>query len=220
VNKDPRYTAPVMPVIALALAHFMTDLFNRGPLLRPVAALLLVVPILAYATASLPALSSVGQFNLGRWVFWSPHLAWYASVPDAAGDWGQRAIMEAVCRDAQRSQPGARVFIPLAHQYLNNSNLAYLSSRLKCDVQILGLPQEIQGAKEVANWIDGVKPAYVLVIPNVPEPELAPPFANLMKEEAEGVVTRQDSGFDLMYRGSLGGTGKEILIYRRALNDS
>jgi hypothetical protein len=39
-----------------------------------------------------------------------------------------------------------------------------------------------------------------------------------MKEEAERIVTRSDSGFDLMYRGSLGTTGKEILIYRRIAN--
>ncbi len=110
--------------------------------------------------------------------------------------------------------------VPLAHTYLNNSNLAYLSSKLKCDLQILGLPGELQTTRQVADWMQALKPSYVLVIPNVPEPELAPPFGNIMKEEVEQMVTRRDSGFSLVYRGSLGATGKEILIYRRVSNDT
>jgi hypothetical protein len=36
-----------------------------------------------------------------------------------------------------------------------------------------------------------------------------------MKEEAERIVTRPNSGFHLLYRRSLGATGKDFQIYRR-----
>jgi hypothetical protein len=220
VNKDPRYAAPLLPAVALGLAALMTQIADRRPPLRRYAALLVVVPILAYATASLPALGFLGELRLGRWVFWSPHLWWYASVPGGAGEWGQSQIVEMICRDARQWQPDARVFIPLQHRYLNNENLAYLAARQKCDVQIVGLPQDMRGAKEVEDWIQGIKPSYVLVTPSVPDPDLAPPFANLRKQDAEQIVARPESGFKLMYRGSLEGVGKEILIYRRNWNDT
>ncbi len=220
VNKDPRYTTPVMPAIALVLTHVMTDVLDRRAWLRKCTVVLFVIPILAYSVASFPALSVLGEARLGRWVFWSPHLAWFVSVPDSAGAWGQREILVTVCRDRQHSQGGGTVVVPLSHTYLNNNNLAYLSSKLKCDLQIRGLPGELQTAKQVADWLQAVKPSYVLVIPDVPEPELAVTTGNIMKEEVEQMVTRSSSGFSLLYRGPLGATGKEILIYRRISNDT
>jgi len=86
---------------------------------------------------------------------------------------------------------------------------------MKCNLQVIGLPPPLQTPKEVGDFIGAVKPVYVLVVPDVPEPQLAPEWANAMKEEAERIVTRPDSGFHLLFRRSLGATGKEILIYRR-----
>jgi hypothetical protein len=156
----------------------------------------------------------LGDFKLGRWVFWSPHVGWFASIPSSAGAWGQKEIFIELCRDAQQAPRGV-LFIPLAHQYLNNVNLEYLTARMKCNLQVIGLPPPLQTPKEVADFIGAVKPVYVLVVPDVPEPQLAPEWANAMKEEAERIVTRPDSGFHLLFRRSLGATGKEILIYRR-----
>jgi hypothetical protein len=215
VNKDPRFTAPVLPAVALFLAHMILELFDRWRLYRVAAVVLMIVPIVAYASASLPAMERFGAFSLGRWGFWSPHLAWYASIPSSEGAWDQEEITREVCRDAQQSPPGARLFIPLAHQYLNNVNLEYFTTRLKCNVQVIGLPSPLKTPKDVADFIEAVNPVYALVITNVPEPRLAPESENAMKEEAEKLVTRPDSGFHLLYRRSLGATGKEIFIYRR-----
>jgi 4-amino-4-deoxy-L-arabinose transferase-like glycosyltransferase len=213
VNKDPRFIAPFLPAVALFLARMIIVVFDRWRLYRA-AAVLLIVPALAYASASLPAMERFGDFRLGRLIFWSPHLAWYASIPSSEGAWDQKEIAGEVCRDARQAPRGARLLITLSHQYLNNENLEYLTTRLKCNVQVIGLPP-LQTPKEVASFIDAVKPLYVLVVPNVPEPQYAPEFANVMKEEAEKMVTRPDSGFHLLYRASLGATGKDVQIYRR-----
>lgn len=215
VTKDPRYTSCMWPAVALFLARMIRVVFDRWRLYPAVAVGLMIVPTIAYASASLPVMARFGDFRLGRWIFWSPHLTWYASSPSNEGAWGQAEIIRDVCRDAQQAPPDARLFIPLAHQYLNNINLEYLTARLKCKVQVIGLPMPLQTPKEVADFIDAVKPVYVLVVPDVPEQLLAPEFANAMKVEAEKIVTRPDSGFQLLYRRSLGPTGKEILIYRR-----
>jgi 4-amino-4-deoxy-L-arabinose transferase-like glycosyltransferase len=215
VNKDPRFTAPFLPAVALFLARMIGTVFGRGRLYPAAAAVLMIVPGFACASASLPAMERFGDFRLGRWVFWSPHLTWFASIPSNEGDWGQKEIVREVCRDAQQAPRDARLLIPLAHQYLNNANLAYLATLLKCNVPVIGLPPQFQTPSEVADFMDAAKPVYVVAVPNVPEPQLAPAFVNVMKEEAERIVTRPDSAFHLLYRRSLGVTGKEILIYRR-----
>ena len=215
VNKDPRYTAPFLPALALFLAYLIRSVFGRTRFFPIIAGALMIVPTIAYASASLPALEHMGDFKIGRWVFWSPHLAWYASVPASEGGWDQQQILNMVCSDAQTRPNGARVLIPIAHQYLNNANMAYYATRLKCNVQVIGIPQELKAGPQFEDWFKAVKPVYVLAIPDVPQPDLAPPFANNAKEEAERMVSRRDSGFSLMYRGSLGATGKEYLIYRR-----
>jgi 4-amino-4-deoxy-L-arabinose transferase-like glycosyltransferase len=214
VNKDPRFTTPVLPVVALFLARMIRAVFDRWRFYPAAAAALMIVPALAYASASLSVMERFGGFSLGRWAFWSPHLAWYASIPSREGGWDQWEMAGELCRDARQAPLGARLLIPLSHLYLNNGNLAYLTTRLKCNVEIIGLPQ-LQTPKDVADFIDGIKPVYVLVVPNVPEPQLAPEFANVMKDEAEKMVTRPNSGFHLLFRRSLGVTGKDVLIYRR-----
>jgi 4-amino-4-deoxy-L-arabinose transferase-like glycosyltransferase len=213
VNKDVRFTAPVLAPVALFLAHTISTIFGRWRRYSLVAAGLVLVPALAYGVASLPAMKGLGELKIGRWVLWSPHLAWYASTPSSEGDWGQEEIGMVLCRDAHLGR--ARLFIPLAHQYLNNVNLQYLVTRLGCGVQVFGLPPQLRTWKEVADFVDGLKPLYVIVVPEVPEPQLAPQSVNFMKAEAEGMVARRGSGFHLMYRASLGATGTDIEIYRR-----
>jgi 4-amino-4-deoxy-L-arabinose transferase-like glycosyltransferase len=215
VNKDVRYISPICPAVALFLAHMISAVLGRWRLFPALASVLMIVPTMAYASASLPVMRRYGEFSLGRWIVWSPQLAWYASIPGSEGAWDQKEIASEVCRDAERGPRGARMFIPLAHQYLNNVNLAYVTTLLKCSVQVIGLPPPLKTPKEVADFIDAVKPVYVLIVPKVPQPQLAPEFANVMKEDAERIVTRPDSGFHLMSRRSLGATGKEILTYRR-----
>ncbi|HEY6393587.1 MAG TPA: glycosyltransferase family 39 protein [Bryobacteraceae bacterium] len=215
VNKDPRYVAPILPAMALLLAYFIAFIFGRTRWFAAFAGALMIVPTIAYASASLPAFERLGDFTIGRWVIWSPHLAWYASIPSSEGAWDQAKIVEMVCRDAQTAPDASRMLITLAHQYLNNANMGYIASRLKCKAQIIGIPQDLKPGPQLTEWLDGAKPAYVLAIPVVPQPELAPPFANDGKNEVERIVSQPGSGFRLFYRGSLGFTGKEYLIYRR-----
>jgi 4-amino-4-deoxy-L-arabinose transferase-like glycosyltransferase len=212
VTKDPRYTSSIWPAVALFLARMIGVVFDRWRLYPAVAAGLMIVPTLAYASASLPALTRFGDFKLGRWVFSSPHLAWYASIPSSEGAWDQKEIIREVCRDSRQASQGARLLVLLSHTYMNSESLAYLTTLLKCSVQVIGLPQ-LQTPKDVADFIDAVQPAYVWVVPDVPEPQLA--YVNAMKEAAEKLVTRPGSGFHLLYRRSLGTSGKDVLIYRR-----
>jgi 4-amino-4-deoxy-L-arabinose transferase-like glycosyltransferase len=212
VTKDPRYTSSIWAAVALFLARMIRVVFDRWRLYPVVVAGLMIVPTLAYASTSLPAMTRFGDFKFGRWVFWSPHLVWYASIPSSAGAWDQTEIVREVCRDAQQAPQGARLLVLLSHTYMNNESLAYLTTRLKCSVQVIGLPQ-LQTPKDVADFIEAVKPVYVWVVPDVPEPQLA--YVNAMKEEAEKLVTRPDSDFHLLFRRPLGATGKEVLIYRR-----
>ncbi|MDP8983090.1 MAG: glycosyltransferase family 39 protein [Acidobacteriota bacterium] len=215
INKDPRYTAPLLPALALLLARMLRAVLGRWRLRSYAIAVLLVIPVLAYASASLPIMERFGSFAFGRWIIWSPHVGWFALAPGSAGAWDQKEIFRDVCRDAQQAPPGSRLFIPLAHQYLNNVNLAYLMKRMKCNVEVIGLPPPLQTSKEVSDFIETIKPLYVVVVPDVPEPQLAPKFANVMKEEAERLVTRPGSDFCPFLRRSAGNTGKEIQIYRR-----
>ena len=215
INKDPRYTAPLLPALALLLARMLLAVPGRWQL-RPYAiAVLLMIPVMAYASASLPVMERFGEFALGPWIVWSPHMGWFASAPGSAGAWDQQEIFRDVCRDAQPAPPGSRLFIPLAHQYLNNVNLAYLMKRMKCNVEVFGLPPPLQTSKEVSDFIETIKPVYVVVVPIVPQPDLAPEFANVMKVEAERIVTQPGSGFHVLVRRPLGATGQEILVYRR-----
>jgi hypothetical protein len=215
VTKDTRYTASVWPAVALFLARMIRTVFDRWRLYPVVAAALMIVPAIAYTSASLPVMERFGDLRLGRWVFWSPHLVWYASIPSAEGAWGQREIFGELCRDAEQVPRGAPLFIPLAHSFLNNVNLEYLMTRLKCNVQVVGLPPSLRTSKELAEFLVAARPVYVLVVPNVPEPQFAAESLNVMKEEAEKMVTAPESGFHILYQRPLGATGKDIQIYRR-----
>jgi 4-amino-4-deoxy-L-arabinose transferase-like glycosyltransferase len=153
VNKDARFTAPFLPAVALFLAHVIKTIFDRGRLYPAVAALLLIIPAFAYASASFPALERFGTFTLGRWTFWSPHLAWFISIPSSEGYWEQNEIAAELCRDVRQAPGVARLLLPLSHQYLNQANIGYMLLRRKCNVQIMGLPAGLQTSSDVAESI-------------------------------------------------------------------
>jgi len=205
----------VLPVIALLLARLASRVFEVGRLMPAALAVFLAVPTFSYWCSSLPTEGRLREARLGAVVLWSPNLAWYAAAPGRRGLWSQQSIVDALCRDAGQLPHQQRALILLSHQYLNNANLDYLAAKSRCAVQIIGLPPELRTPDHVRHWIGAVHPTYVLVVPQVPEPELAPAFANAMKDEAERFIAQPRSGFELVYRGTLGGTGKEFLIYRR-----
>jgi 4-amino-4-deoxy-L-arabinose transferase-like glycosyltransferase len=213
INKDVRYTAPFLPAIGLGVARLIVVVCGRR--LLPIGAGLLIVPAIAYATATLPAGRLGGDLRLGPFTVWSSHLAWYALAPSNDGAWQQNKIVEALCREGVRPAPYNRVLIPLAHEYLNNVNLGYWVDRAGCQLQVFGIPQDIETVPPLAKLIADLNPRYVVVVPAVPEPELAPEFANRLKEAAEHMVIAPSSGYQLADRESLGATGKEFLIYER-----
>jgi hypothetical protein len=213
INKDVRYTAPFLPAIGLGLARLIVVVCGRR--LLPVGAALFVIPAITYASATLPAGRLTADFRIGSFTIWSPHLAWYASAPSNDGAWQQRRIVDALCREGTRPAPDNRVLIPLAHQYLNNVNLDYWMMRFGCQLEVYGIPQDLQAVPQVAKLIADLNPRYVVVVPSVPQPELAPEFANRLKEAAEHLVIVPASGFALTDRESLGATGNEFLIYER-----
>jgi 4-amino-4-deoxy-L-arabinose transferase-like glycosyltransferase len=213
VNKSLRYVAPLLPVAALWLARTVI-VFCPPRRLVAASALLLTVPAFAYACSSFPFGARIPEFAVGRFRVWSPHLWHYAAAPGDGGAWHQAEIISAICHGPESPQEGDRLLVLLSHQYLNNENLGYLTLKAGCRLQVVGVPGEITTSEQLKGWIDQVRPKYVLIVPQVSEPELAPPFANTMKGEAERLVT-SDPAFQQIHRGVLGATGAEYLIYRR-----
>ena len=213
INKDTRYLAPLVPIAALWLSRTAAVYFPSRRL-AAASTLLLAVPVFAYACSSFPFGERVPRFAVGRFQVWSSDLAYYASAPGDDGAWQQAGIIGAMCHDPEPPEEGDRLLLLLSHQYLNNENLKYLTLKAGCKLQVIGVPGAIKTSGEFKSFLDQVRPKYVLVVPRVPEPELAPPFANTVKSEAERLVT-SDSAFQQFYRAPLGATGAECIIYRR-----
>jgi 4-amino-4-deoxy-L-arabinose transferase-like glycosyltransferase len=214
VNKDPRYCAPLLPAVSLCLAHMMVRTFDRRSAFPMIVTALLAVPLFAYAVSTIAFRHTAPEFRIGQFTFWSPRLAWLADAPNSDGAWQQREIVDALCRNYSAAA-GNRILIPLAHQYLNNADLSYWMLRYGCGMQVIGIPQTIVTQKDLADWMKAVRPGYVVAVPSVPEPELAPSFANVMKDAVEHMISQRASQYDWVYRGSLGPTGKEFFIYRQ-----
>ena len=213
VNKDLRYLAPLVPVAALWLSRTIT-VFCPPRRLVAVSALLLAVAAFAYACSSFPFGGRISGFAVGRFQVWSSHLAYYATAPGDEGAWQQAEIIGTICHGPEPPEEGDRLLVLLSHRYLNNENLRYLTLRADCRLEVVGVPGQITVPEQVKNFLDQVRPKYVLLVPRVPEPELAPPFANTMKSEAERLVT-SDPAFQQFYHASLGATGAECFVYRR-----
>jgi hypothetical protein len=213
VAKDPRYIAPLVPVAALWLSRTAT-VFCPPRRLLAASALLLTVPVFAYACSSFPFGERIPGFAVGRFQVWSSHLAYYAAAPGDDGAWQQAEIIGAVCHGPEPPEEGDRLLVLLSHKYLNNENLKYLTLRAACGLQVVGVPSQIATPEQVKSFLDQVRPKYVLIVPRVPEPELAPSFANATKGEAERLIT-SDPAFQQIYRAPLGATGAECFIYRR-----
>ncbi len=212
-NKEIRYLAPLLPVAALWLSRTVIA-FCPPRRLVAASALLLAVPVFAYACSSFPFGRGIPGFAVGRFQVWSPHLAWFAVAPGDAGAWQQSEIIDTICHGPDPPREGDRLLVLLSHQYLNIENLGYMALRAGCRLQMIGVAGDITTPDQLQRWMDQVRPKYVLLVPRVPEPELAPPFANPMKNEAERLIT-SDSDFQQIYRASLGATGAECLLYRR-----
>ena len=213
INKDARYLAPLVPIAALWLSR-TAAVYCPPRRLAAASTLLLAVPVFAYACSSFPFGERVPRFAVGRFQVWSSHIAYYASAPGDDGAWQQAGIISAMCHDPEPPEEGDRLLLLLSHQYLNNENLRYLTLRAGCQLQVVGVPGAITTSGQLKSFLDQVRPKYVLLVPRVPEPELAPPFANTMKSEAERLVT-SDPAFQQFYRAPLGATGAECFIYRR-----
>src|ERR1039457_5645739 len=212
VVKDLRYLAPVIPVAALWLSRTVTA-FCPPRRVVAASALLLTVPVFAYACSSFPFGARIPGFAVGRFQVWSSHLVWFAVPPDDEGAWQQPEIIDSMCHGPEPPQQGDRLLVLLSHPYLNSENLAYLALRSDCRLQVIGVPVEITTPGQFQGWIHQVRPRYVLLVPGVPEPELAPTFPNAMKSEAERLIT-SDSAFQLIHRAPLGATGAEYLLYQ------
>jgi hypothetical protein len=213
INKDTRYVAPLVPIAALWLSH-TAAVYCPPRRLAAASALLLAVPVFAYACSSFPFGERIPRFAVGRFQVWSSHVAYYASAPGDDGAWQQAGIISAMCHDPESPETGDRLLVLLSHRYLNNENLGYLTLRAACRLQVVGVPGAITTSGQLKSFLDQLRPKYVLLVPRVPEPKLAPRFANAMKSEAERLVT-SDPAFQQFYRASLGATGAECFVYRR-----
>lgn len=213
VNKDSRYVAPLLPVAALWLSRTVTA-FCPPRRFAAASALLLTVPVFAYACSSFPFGGRVPGFAVGRFPVWSSHLAWFAAAPGDGGAWQQAEMIGTICHSPNPPKEGDRLLLLLSHQYLNNESISYLTLRADCRLQVIGVPGDIRKPEQLKSFIDQVRPKYVLLVPRVPEPKRAPPFANMMKGEAERLVAADPNLYQAR-RSPLGATGAEYLIYQR-----
>ncbi|MBI5597097.1 MAG: glycosyltransferase family 39 protein [Elusimicrobia bacterium] len=116
IGKDPRFAAPALPALALALAGAL-DLLTRGHRARPwVLAAAILLPL------DLFCLQAFGR----SLVVGGPERTQYGGPARTRGAWGQEAVVDAL---GERLPPASVVVVGSEHPYFNANLLSAYAAR-------------------------------------------------------------------------------------------